>query len=150
MKTIQFTRTERYESEGRNLGPLYEKDSVHNFEDAFADRWLRRFVAIDITGMKLPVIAEGDGLDGLKLPELKRLAEDEGLKIPANTKKDDIVAAIRAGREPKSAVVFEPEGDGLDDLDDDALLAKAEEAGLSEDQCADRDTILAALRTPQA
>ena len=45
MKTIRFLQTEQYESEGRNAGPVYIAGDVHEFEDDFADRWIRRGVA---------------------------------------------------------------------------------------------------------
>ena len=48
MKRIKFTRTELYESEGRNKGPTYKEGSTHDFEDAFADRWIRRGAAVEV------------------------------------------------------------------------------------------------------
>lgn len=48
MKRIKFTRTELYESEGRNKGPTFKEGSTHDFDDAFADRWLRRGVAVEV------------------------------------------------------------------------------------------------------
>lgn len=48
MKRIQFTRTELYESGGRGKGPTFKEGSIHEFEDNFADRWLRRGVAIEL------------------------------------------------------------------------------------------------------
>lgn len=42
---IRFTKDTRYESEGRNKGPLYKAGDLHDFDEAFAERWLRRGVA---------------------------------------------------------------------------------------------------------
>lgn len=44
-KKVKFLRTVQYENEGRGRGPIYEKDSVHEFDEPFAQRWLRRGVA---------------------------------------------------------------------------------------------------------
>lgn len=41
---------------------------------------------------------DGDILDGLKVDELKKLASDEEIDLGDATKKDDIIAAIRAHR----------------------------------------------------
>jgi hypothetical protein len=43
---IKFVRRVQYENEGRGKGPVYDKDSVHDFSEAFAQRWLRRGVAV--------------------------------------------------------------------------------------------------------
>lgn len=43
---LRFLRDVRYENEGRNKGPMYHKDTEHDFPDAFAQRWLRRGVAV--------------------------------------------------------------------------------------------------------
>lgn len=61
MKRIKFNRTELYESEGRNLGPTYHEGSVHEFEDAFADRWLRRGSADEVD--KRTPLSENEPLD---------------------------------------------------------------------------------------
>ena len=45
MTRVRFTRTVQYESEGRGRGPIYEAGSEHEFEPAFAERWLRRKAA---------------------------------------------------------------------------------------------------------
>lgn len=50
MKTIQFSRTVQYATEGRNRGPIYTEGSVHTFEDSFADKWLGRGVAVEVAG----------------------------------------------------------------------------------------------------
>jgi hypothetical protein len=44
---IKFNQTVQYESEGRNKGPVYAKDSVHDFTAEFAQRWLQRGVAVE-------------------------------------------------------------------------------------------------------
>lgn len=50
---VRFLREVQYECDGRNKGPVYKKDSEHNFDDAFAQRWLRRGAAVVVE----PVIA---------------------------------------------------------------------------------------------
>jgi hypothetical protein len=42
---------------------------------------------------------EDDGLDALKVDELKALAADDGIDLTGTTNKAAMVAAIRAGRE---------------------------------------------------
>jgi hypothetical protein len=42
---IRFTKDALYENEGRNKGTLYKAGEVHDFDQAFAERWLRRGVA---------------------------------------------------------------------------------------------------------
>jgi hypothetical protein len=39
---VQFVRDELYENLGRNQGTTYLQNSIHDFEPAFAERWLRR------------------------------------------------------------------------------------------------------------
>lgn len=46
---IRFLERVQYESEGRGLGPVYEAGSVHDFEPDFANRWLRRGVAAEVS-----------------------------------------------------------------------------------------------------
>lgn len=48
MKRIKFSRDVLYESEGRGKGPSYSEGSTHDFEDHFADRWLRRGAASEV------------------------------------------------------------------------------------------------------
>lgn len=45
--------------------------------------------------------ADHDGLDDEKLPELGRIVTKEGVALNGATKKDDIIAAIRAHRANK-------------------------------------------------
>jgi hypothetical protein len=42
---IKFTKNVRYETEGRNKGPVFEAGEVHDFREDIAQRWLRRKVA---------------------------------------------------------------------------------------------------------
>ena len=48
MKRIRFTRDALYEVEGYQKGVTYKDGSVHDFEDHFADRWLRRDAAVEV------------------------------------------------------------------------------------------------------
>lgn len=41
----------------------------------------------------------GDGLDAMKVADLKKLADEEAIDLGNAAKKDEIVAAIRAARE---------------------------------------------------
>ncbi|OJU22699.1 MAG: hypothetical protein BGN95_03790 [Sphingomonas sp. 66-10] len=41
----------------------------------------------------------GDGLDAMKVADLKKLADEEAVDLGTAAKKDEIVAAIRAARE---------------------------------------------------
>lgn len=47
-KRIRFVETVIYETEGYQKGPQYKEGSVHDFEDHFADRWLRRNKAVEV------------------------------------------------------------------------------------------------------
>lgn len=48
MKRIKFTRDALYENEGYQKGTTYSEGSTHDFEDHFADRWLRRGAAVEV------------------------------------------------------------------------------------------------------
>lgn len=48
MKRIKFTEDALFENEGYQKGTTYKKGSTHDFEDHFAERWLRRNVAIEV------------------------------------------------------------------------------------------------------
>lgn len=54
MRTIEFTQDVQYESEGRKKGPKFKVGDRLECKDEFADRWLRRAVAIDVTGLERP------------------------------------------------------------------------------------------------
>ena len=45
--------------------------------------------------------AEGDGLDAMKVADLKELVESEDIDLGEATKKNDIIAAIREARAEK-------------------------------------------------
>ena len=45
----------------------------------------------------------GDGLEELKVAELKEVAEKERITVPSRAKREDLIAAIRAGREDAAA-----------------------------------------------
>lgn len=42
---VRFLRTEVYETEGFNKGPIFEQGSIHLFDRDFAERWIRRGAA---------------------------------------------------------------------------------------------------------
>jgi len=42
---IKFMQSYRWETLGRNQGPLFEKDSIHEMTEEVAQRFLRRGVA---------------------------------------------------------------------------------------------------------
>lgn len=50
MKWVEFKTTAQFESLGRRNGPTFEAGSRHHLEDDFADRWIRRGVAIVVEG----------------------------------------------------------------------------------------------------
>lgn len=87
MKRIKFLSTEIYESEGRNQGPKYRKGSVHNFEDHFAERWLRRGVAVE-TKAQLDEDGDGDEDDAAT-----RAAGDNGPQPLKGLNKEALLAA---------------------------------------------------------
>src|SRR5215211_157020 len=74
---IKFLRLVQYESEGKNKGPIYEGDSVHELRDDLAQRWLRRGVAVPVANPE-PAAAPvweikdppGPPTDGLRLHKL--------------------------------------------------------------------------------
>lgn len=154
MKEIQFVRTELYESEGRNKGPTFEEGSVHKFEDAFADRWLRRGAAVPFTGKGAVVAAKAgrggddggakDGLDLLTVKQLQAKAEELKVDLGKVTKKDEIIALLRA---PKAEEGDQGSNDGLDASTDDELLEIVEAESIDAGEATDRDEIIAAIRT---
>lgn len=106
MKRITFTRTELYESEGRGKGPTFEAGSTHNFEDHFADRWLRRGVAVEASPdaapaqspvASVPVVPVAiDSLDDKSFPDIKKLALAAGITVGFGASKAKLIDAIRA------------------------------------------------------
>lgn len=119
MKRIKFGRTELYESEGRNKGPTFTEGSTHDFEDHFADRWLRRGaaalvntrerIAPDPSGPNDPApihrLAPEPILVPLAehtIPQLRALAVAETIDLGDVTLKADIVSAIELAREERA------------------------------------------------
>lgn len=45
---VKFLRTVKFESGGRNKGPLFVKDRSYRFGEAFAQRWIKRNAAYDV------------------------------------------------------------------------------------------------------
>ena len=58
MKWVEFKSTVQFESLGRNKGPVFEAGSRHQLEDDFADRWIRRGVAIAAEGPLVESVEE--------------------------------------------------------------------------------------------
>lgn len=50
MKWVEFKSTVQFESLGRNKGPTFDAGSRHELESDFADRWIRRGVAVAVEG----------------------------------------------------------------------------------------------------
>lgn len=110
MKRIRFTADALYENEGYQKGTLYKKGSTHDFEDHFADRWLRRELAVEVNSRKpLPddAVAEEDAPEGeQELPalgamnkaELQAQAAAEGVDLAVDATNAEIRSAIEAAR----------------------------------------------------
>jgi hypothetical protein len=45
---VKFLEDAIYESEGPHKGPHYDKGSIHEFDEEFAQRWIRRGVAEEV------------------------------------------------------------------------------------------------------
>lgn len=45
---VRFVRTVTYEKDGPHQGPVYSAGSEHEFDAAFADRWIRRGAAVRV------------------------------------------------------------------------------------------------------
>uniref|UniRef100_UPI0035CCA2E1 hypothetical protein n=1 Tax=uncultured Sphingomonas sp. TaxID=158754 RepID=UPI0035CCA2E1 len=61
-------------------------------------------VEVDEEGNEIePEGDDADGLDDLKLPDLTAIVTKEGVPLNGATKKDDLIAAIRAHRNPAAA-----------------------------------------------
>lgn len=82
--------------------PRSPSEGVQRVTDATAEHFLKEGLAEDVTeevlaGDPSPEPAAG-GLDGLKVDELKALAESESINLGEASKKAEIIAAIRAAR----------------------------------------------------
>ena len=71
----------------------------------------------------------GNGLDSLKVPELRQLAEDRNIDLGDATKKADIIAKIEAAAGPDDVEdetvddeVVDEDEDGVEDLSDNGVL----------------------------
>jgi hypothetical protein len=151
MKRIKFTRTEQFESEGRNQGPIYVEGSVHDFDDAFADRWLRRSAAVEVD-KRTPLSATGPvqadeaaSLDGLNFAGLTAIATHEGATIEGLRSKAEVTAAILAHRE-KAQAGEGGVGDDLESLDAAGLSARVEDLAITLPEGTDRGGAIAAIR----
>lgn len=78
MVRVQFDRDEIYESEGRNKGPKYKKGGVYEFDEAFAQRWIRRGSA-HVVDDKTPPNDEFGIIGGMSIPDHPETAT-EGAK----------------------------------------------------------------------
>lgn len=45
---IKFTKDAIYETEGYRKGPTYKAGETHDFSEDFAQRWIRRGVAVSL------------------------------------------------------------------------------------------------------
>lgn len=88
---------------------------------------------------------EGDGLDGMKVPDLRTLAKDESVELPAKADKAGIIIAIR---EKRAAAVAADEALNAADLDALKDVAAAEDVTFADD--ADADAIRSAIRAKRA
>lgn len=132
MKRIKFTRTELYESEGRNKGPTYKEGSTHDFEDDFADRWLRRGAAVEVNTRE-PLPADGEKLDPLD-------HDHDG-------KKGGAIDPALLSEDEKKELGEEGEADEFDVMSDDDLRAHlTERDGKAPHHNAKRETLLAKAR----
>lgn len=52
---VRFLKTVQHQSEGRNKGPIYNEGSEHEFPEPFAQKWLRRGVAVVVEPSPAPV-----------------------------------------------------------------------------------------------
>lgn len=57
---VIFTASVQYENEGRNKGPRFPAGDVFDFTEDFAQRWLRRNVAIPFLFGKAPDVTENN------------------------------------------------------------------------------------------
>lgn len=136
MKRIKFTRTELYESEGRNQGPTYKEGSTHDFEDHLADRWLRRGAAVEVHtreplpqdgDQQDPLDHDGDGKKG-GVADLTPLTDEERAALDGEAAADEEV-------------------DQFDAMEEDDLRAfLAERDGKAPHPNAKRETLLAKAR----
>lgn len=79
MKRIKFLRDVIYETEGYQKGPSYKEGSTHDFEDDFADRWLRRQAAVEVN-TRAPMSADPPSephVDGIEPPKPEDAPKDE-------------------------------------------------------------------------
>ena len=66
---IQFTEAVVYETEGPRKGPSYSKDEVLECSEAFAQRWLRRGVAVEYVAPVVAQVAENKAADTPTRPD---------------------------------------------------------------------------------
>lgn len=109
MKRIRFTETVQFESEGRHKGPTYKEGSTHDFEDGFADRWLRREVAVEVN-TRTPLPNDEDAVE----------QQADPLDHDANGEKG---GAVEAAGEPATAEEIIAAIEELDADDDDHWTA---------------------------
>lgn len=87
MKTIRFLQTEQFESEGRNAGPVYIAGDVHEFEDDFADRWIRRGVAELVDAEAEKAERESAAAAAADLAALEKVNADQAAAAQAKAEK---------------------------------------------------------------
>ena len=93
--------------DARDVGDALSRDVSREYATSFLERWVRRGVAeyVDdrapegsVPSADDDVGANADGLTDLTVAALKDIAATEAVDLGAASKKEDIIAAIRAAR----------------------------------------------------
>lgn len=87
MKWIEFKSTVQFESLGRNKGPVFEAGSRHELDDDFADRWIRRGVAIAAEAPSVETANEQPAQDGATPQDGTPPSESAGEGAKANPRR---------------------------------------------------------------
>jgi len=95
---IRFTARTVYETGGRGLGPVFEAGSEHDLDEAFARRWLRRGVAVELTEAEIAAAAAF----------AEALAQAEAAEAAAAAEAD--AAAAKAAAEAAAPAVAKRKG----------------------------------------
>jgi len=76
---VEFRRTVIFECEGRKKGPKFLKGRKYTFDDAFAQRWIKRNAAFDTS--ESPPVEMGDDEEQQRPPVLEKGAASEGATV---------------------------------------------------------------------
>ncbi len=104
---VRFLRDELYENEGRNQGHLFQEGEEYDFEEAFAQRWLRRNAAELVDGDGKAVDPE-QRFTPLNVIERRDDAEPSDAVKRAEKGEADRAAAAKRNRSRPSAVPKAP------------------------------------------